>query len=171
MTKISLLVIACCISLSAFGQLSQGEGESIMLADKKFSCYLPKYFEIQEKPPGVIHRASGTFVIAVKIPTEQARKISASSQGLSRSFFEDPRYEITSFREETSPQRHRQHGQAERKYWMAYDLQGHSFERLTVVRTKGSEQYLIIGNYPVKLKDQVAEEVKKIVESFVIHQG
>jgi len=149
----------------AFSQLSDGEGHAVNISGKQFSCYLPKYFEIQEEPPGVIHKASGTFVIVVKMPSQQ--RMTAQS-GLSRSFFEDPRYEIVNFREEQAVRR-QSHATTDKTYWMEYTLQGHSFERYTTLKIHGHDQYLIIGNYPVVLKDQVLEEVKKIMDSFVIH--
>jgi hypothetical protein len=163
MLRYSLSAIALLISGIAFGQLSKGEGHSVTIAARKFSCYLPKFFEIQEQPPGVIHKASGAFVIGVKVPSD---KRVPPHEGLQRSFFEDPRYEIVTLREE---QDHLKHGSKNRSYWMHYKIQGFDFERYTTLVAKGEDQYLIIGNYPVRLKDQVQEEVRKIMESFTIH--
>ncbi len=163
MLRAQLLAVAMCVSGLAFSQLSKGEGHTIKLSDGKFSCYLPKYFEIQDQPTGVIHKASGTFVIAVKVPGD--RKLSLQG-GLERDFFEDPRYDIISLREEPS---HKRHVAGGRLYWMHYKLQGFDFERYTALVSHGEERYLIIGNYPVKLKDQVHEEVIKVMESFRLH--
>lgn len=149
--------------LLAFAQLSKGEGKPVTLHDTKFSCYLPKYFEIQDNPPGVIHKASGTFIIAVKVPGDKRTSL---QEGLPRSFFEDARYEILSLAEEND-QRFR--GTHRRSWLMRYKIQGYEFERYTTLVVHGHEQYLIIGNYPMKLKDQVVEEVKRIMESFTIH--
>jgi hypothetical protein len=162
MLRIPLLALALCISCTAFAQLSKGEGESVSLPGKRFSCYLPKFFEIQEQPPGVVHKASGTFIIAVKVPSD--RKVSVQ-EGLPHSFFEDPRYEIVSLREEQQP---KGHSVDTRSYWMQYKIQGYDFERYTTLVRRGEEQFLIIGNYPVKLKDQVQKEVKQVMDSFTI---
>lgn len=163
MLRLPLLAVCMCISAFAFGQLSKGEGKIIEIPGGKFSCYLPKYFEIQDRPTGVIHKASGSFVIAVKVPDD--KKLSVQG-GLQREFFEDPRYEIITLREETA---HKHHASDARSYWMKYKIQGFEFERCTTLVTHGEERYLVIGNYPVKLKDQVHEEVVKIMESFRIH--
>lgn len=162
MLRYHFLVVAMCISCTAFAQLSKGEGKSISISDKKFSCYLPKYFEIQEEPPGVIHKASGTFVIAVKVPP--GKNLSAA-EGLQRSFFEDSRYEIIALTEEKG---HKTHGPNTRTYFMRYRMKGVDFERYTTLVGHGHAQYLIIGNYAVKLKDQVVDEVRKVMESFSI---
>ena len=162
MLRIPLLALALCVSCTAFAQLSKGQGESVNLPGKRFSCYLPKFFEIQEQPPGVVHKASGSFIIAVKVPSD--KKVSVR-EGLPRSFFEDPRYEIVSLREEEQ-QKH--YGVDSRSYWMQYKIQGYDFERYTTLVGRGEEQFLIIGNYPVKLKEQVQQEVKQVMESFTI---
>lgn len=162
MLKYHFLAVALCISCAAFGQLSKGEGQSVTLSGNRFSCYLPKYFEIQDEPPGVIHRASGTFIIAVKVPP--GKKLVAQD-GLSRDFFEDSRYEILSLTEEKGLRRH---GPNTRSYLMRYRMKGIEFERYTSLVGHGQEQYLIIGNYAMKLKNQVIDEVKKVMESFAI---
>lgn len=167
MLRYYLLVVVLCASGTAFGQLSKGEGETVMLAGKQFSCYLPKYFEVQEEPPGVIHKASGTFIIAVKVPQEKKMTLQhGGGGGLDRSFFEDPRYTILSLEKEESGQ-HRMAGHTE-TWRMRYNLQGYEFERYTTLVTHGQEQYVIIGNYSMILKDQVLEEVKKVMASFKI---
>lgn len=162
MFRYSLLAVALCISSVAFGQLSKGEGQSVSILGDKFSCYLPKYFEIQEEPPGVIHKASGTFIIAVKVPPGKALSV---QDGLQRSFFEDSRYEIISLAEEKI---HQTQGQNSRSWLMRYKIKGYEFERYTTLVGHGQEQYLIIGNYSMKLKEQVVEEVKKVMASFTI---
>ena len=161
MLRNPLLVLAFFMPCVGFAQLSKGEGKSVTLKDSKFSCFLPKYFEIQEQPPGVMHKASGTFIIAVKVPGE--KKI--SHEGLHRSFFEDPRYEILSLTEENDAKPQGTHSQA---WLMRYKIKGNEFERYTALVIHGDEQYLIIGNYSMKFKDQVVAEVKKVMESFTI---
>lgn len=162
MFRYPLLAIALSFSCAASGQLSKGEGQTITIQNARFSCYLPRYFEIQEEPPGVIHKASGTFVIAVKVPP--GKKVSMQ-EGLQRSFFEDSRYEVMSLSEE---KHHKTHGPNSRTYLMRYSLEGFEFERYTSLIGHGQDQYLIIGNYSMKLKNQVLEEVKKIMASFTI---
>jgi hypothetical protein len=51
---------------------------------------------------------------------------------------------------------------------MRYKIKGYEFERYTALVIHGDEQYLIIGNYSMKFKDQVVAEVKKVMESFTI---
>src|SRR5690606_14941206 len=161
MLRALLLAIIWCAAFPAIGQLSKNQGHTVKISGHRFSCYLPQYFEIQEQPPGVIHKASGSFVIVVKVPDD--RKVS-TAHGLQRSFFEDPRYEILSLSEDKEVKRR---DAGHHTYRMLYNLQGFEFERLTTLVTKGDDQYLIIGNYSVKFKDQVQEEVKRIMESFV----
>ena len=162
MFRYPLLAMALSISTMAFGQLSKGEGQSVTIPGNQFSCYLPKYFEVQAEPPGVIHKASGTFIIAVKVPP--GKKVSMQ-EGLQRSFFEDSRYEILSLTEEKN---HQTHGPNSRSYLMRYKLEGFEFERYTSLIGRGQDQYLIIGNYSMILKEQVLEEVKKVMTSFII---
>jgi hypothetical protein len=163
MFRYPILALGLFIPCLAVAQLSKGEGKSVTLAGKKFSCYLPNYFEVQETPPGVIHKASGTFIIAVKVPSE--KKVSAAL-GLQRSFFEDPRYEILSLTEVGDEKHNQTHGWS---WLMRYKIQGYEFERYTRLLVHGDEQYVVIGNYSLKLKNQVVDEVKKVMESFTIH--
>lgn len=171
MIRLLLLATALLGVNTAFAQLSDGEGHMITLPGKQFSCFLPQHFEVQENPPGVIHKVSGTFVIVVKMPSQpqQQQQRMTAQGGLPRSFFEDPRYEITDFREESAVSRQSHSQSSDKTYWMEYSLQGHSFGRYTTLKVHGQDQYLIIGNYPVVFQDQVLEEVKKIMSSFVIH--
>lgn len=166
MWRYFLLAVALTVSYVCRGQLSKGEGSFVDIAGGKYACYLPKYFEVQKEPPGVIHKASGAFVIAVKVPSD--KRVSAH-EGLSRSFFEDPRYEIVTLKEETATRHNKSHG-PRTSYWMHYQLQGFDFERYTTLVTHDGEQYLLIGNYPVVFKDQVQEEIRKIMGSFRIHK-
>lgn len=166
MLRYPLLVLGLLVPCFAFAQLSKGEGESITIPGKKFTCYLPKYFEIQEQPPGIIHKASGTFIIAVKVPQEKKASL---QEKLPRSFFEDPRYEILSLTEvKDQNDLQKRHGASRQSWLMRYNLQGYEFERYTTLVAHGEEQYLIIGNYSMKLKGQVLEEVKKVMASFTI---
>ena len=161
MLRKPLFVLAFLMPYVAFAQLSKGEGKSVTLKNNKFSCFLPQYFDVQEDPPGVMHKASGTFVIAVKVPSE--KKI--AQEGLQRSFFEDARYEILSLTEENDA---RPQGTHSHSWLMRYKMKGFEFERYTTLVTNGEEQYLIIGNYSMKFKNQVVDEVKKVMESFTI---
>lgn len=135
----------------------------IKIPKTSFECYLPKYFTVQEDPSGVIHSASGTFVIAVKVPPDKRMDM---NEGIPRSFFENPAYEIVSLKEEDAPLRIKRTNS--RMYWMRYRIRGHEFERHTVLVNSTGGQYLLISNYTVKLRDQVLEEVEKILTSFKI---
>ena len=72
-----------------FGQLSKGEGSAVSIGEKRFECFLPKDFSVQHDPPGVMHKETGTFVVAIKIPANQK---TLAVDGLPRSYFEDSRY-------------------------------------------------------------------------------
>lgn len=153
--SVILLLICPCL---CFAQLSKGEGAMMTVPGKTMRCYLPQHFKLQSEPPGVIHKESGTFVIAVKVPAEKRASV---QHGLSRSFFEDPRYQIVSLTEEKAV--------AQGKFYtMLYTMNGYEFERKTMLVQFGVEQYLIIGNYSTKFKDQVEDEVNKVMANFVI---
>lgn len=171
MSKYLFLAVTLLMPCLAFPQLSKGEGKTVTISDGKFSCYLPKYFEIQENPPGIMHTASGTFIIAVKVPEEKNMSLQRSGGGLDRSFFEDPGYKILSLEKQSAAlQRHAGPHAGPRETWlMRYELEGFEFERYTTLVTHGHEQYVIIGNYSMILKNQVVEEVRKAMESFKIH--
>lgn len=162
--KLPLAIIILVWPSIGFCQLSKGEGNMITLPGKTIRCYLPQHFKMQSEPPGVVHSESGTFVIVVKVPPQ---KRMAAQDGLPRSFFEDPRYQILSLNEETSSApAARSRG---RLYTMLYTINGYEFERKTLLMTVGQEQYLIIGNYSTKFKPQVLEEVEKVMANFTIH--
>ena len=156
-----LLVVFFALPSVSFAQLSKGEGGMITIPGKPIRCYLPKHFTIQSEPAGVVHKESGTMVIAVKIPAE---KRSSTQQGLSRNFFENPGYQIVSLNEEESTALYT----GAKLYTMLYTIQGYEFERRTLLLNVGIEQYLIIGNYPTRFKPQVIEEVDKIMSNFII---
>jgi hypothetical protein len=160
--NLSLALILTCPSI-AFAQLSKGDGDMVTLPGKNIRCYRPQHFKIQSEPPGVIHKESGTFVILVKVPQEKRVSL---IEGLPRSYFEDPRYEILSLDEGKESALHRHDGR--RLYTMRYMLNGFEFERHTILLNSGNEQYLIIGNISVKFRPQVMEEVEKVMANFVI---
>lgn len=163
MLKNLFLVLILTYPSIAFTQLSKGDGDMVTLPGKNIRCYRPQFFKIQSEPPGVIHKESGTFVIVVKVPPEKRVSI---NDGLSRSFFEDPRYEILSLSEGKSASLGRH--DPSRLYTMRYTLDGFEFERHTLLINSGTEQYMIIGNYSTKFKPQVMEEVEKVMANFVI---
>jgi hypothetical protein len=162
-----LLVIFIAVTMASpgvgYAQLSKGEGMMATIPGKTFKCYVPKYFVVQAQPPGIMHKESGTFVIALKVPAE---KRSSVKEGLSREFFEDPRYKILSLHEEDSSiYRLSEKGKL---YTLRYTIRDFEFERKTLLVNIGSEQYLIMANYSVKFRKFVRDEVDKVMANFII---
>jgi hypothetical protein len=132
----------------------------VRIPHTSFEFFLPKHFTVQENPPGVVHAASGTFVIIVKVPDTKRMNV---QKEIPRSFFENPGYTLLSLKEEDAWLKMKR-SQC-RMYCMKYAVQGHEFERYTAVIDTGEGQFLVIGNYATKLKNQVHEEVEKIMAS------
>ncbi len=157
------LVVVMTFPVVSVAQLSKGEGAMATVPGKNLRCYLPKHFVIQNEPPGVMHKESGSFVIAIKVPAE---KRASTKEGLSREFFEDKRYKLTSFHEkDSSVHKFNTKGKL---YTIRYIIQDFEFERKTLLVTVANEQYLIIGNYPVKYAGYVKEEIEKVMANFII---
>lgn len=160
--KLFFVLLLACPSIG-LAQLSKGEGEMATIPGKTIRCYRPDHFVIQAEPPGVIHKETGTFIVAVKVPPEKRVSIEES---LPQRFFEDSRYTITSFQENKLSSFHHQH--QGKIYTMLYTIQNFEFERHTMIVNVGRDQYMIIGNYYAKFKPQVVEEVKKVMANFII---
>ncbi|MEO1050958.1 MAG: hypothetical protein AAFX87_10030 [Bacteroidota bacterium] len=145
----------------AVAQLSKGVGETKSVPNTSCQIYVPQHFEIKTgEAPGVIHKASGTFIVFVKVPDNQPYNIDT---GLSKSFFEeDSRMQVEYYQEEDSNELVKREG---RLYRTKYKLQGHDFERLTMLIEHDRERYLLIGNYAAVFKNQVEEEVLQVISS------
>ncbi len=148
---------------TSYGQLSEGIGETINVPNTNITTYLPKHFKVKTgEAPGVMHHESGTFVILIEVPDGEQISV---NQGLSQSFFQTPGIDLLTLQEQDAKDVLHRKG---RLYQTAYNLQGYGFERMTFLFKKGSQHYLIIGNYSDQLKDQVFEEVVSVMQSMSI---
>ena len=145
----------------SFAQLSEGEGSVASVPNTNIQLYLPNHFVVKEgESPGAMHHASGTFIVVVKVPENQSFTLES---GLPESFFsKDSRMNVSLVEEKDSNEILGREG---RLYFTKYQLIGYEFERLTLLMKHEDDHYLVIGNYAVKLKDQVEEEVIKVMQS------
>lgn len=143
-------------------QLSHGEGEVKKIPETEFSCYVPKYFEIQTKPPGIIHKTSGTFIVIIAMPDDKKVDLEKS---LTKEYFRDQHYTLTSFSEE-GKFKSKEFKYKHKLYRMKYTIDSYEFERVVAIAQVGSRQYMIVGNFASLVREQVEEEVMKTIKSF-----
>lgn len=146
-----------------YAQLSKGEGEVVKVGNGKYQMYLPQYFRIQEQPPGVIHRASGTFICIVEVPKEQQAKLSGQKSETQDMLVDDRMAKVV-FQESKAVAQLADAKEGD-TYLMTYELQGFTFERINTFREYNGKKYLILANYHTKIKSKVYEEVIQIIKS------
>ena len=157
--KFSLLFLSLIIAAQSFGQLSEGQGEKQIIANGMISIYVPKYFKLNDDPPGLIHNTSKTMVFIIKVPRDKHEQINA---GKGNQLLVDPSMQKLKM----EPRKGMALGRVKKDVeYMQFEISGVQFERInSYVKHKG-EIYLLMANYAVKLKSQVYEEVKEIYGS------
>ena len=155
-----LLFTFSTMGLSAFGQLSEGQGQLKAIPSSPWKMYVPKHFRIQEDPPGVVHLASGTMVVVLEIPED--KKV-GPGRSMPESFMVDSRMEKVKRWEDNFTMRGSAVSQKGRLQCMSYTIDNYEMERLSLLMERKGKQYLVMGNYFVTYKSQVLKEVKKIM--------
>ena len=153
---------------TALAQLSDGKGAMTFLPKLNCSVYLPQHFKVMENGSGVIHNTTGTMVYIGKIPGEQKTTATARSSQSIRDMLVDERMTDVKFNtvERARSASSRQKGAGnEQVYQMSFKLQQVDFERINVIIPYKSDQYLVTANYFTRYKDNVKQEVNKIIES------
>ena len=130
------------------------------IPSSSWKMYVPKHFRIQEDPPGVVHLASGTMVVVLEVPED--KKV-GPGRSMPESFMVDSRMEKVKRWEDDFTIRSSAVSQRGRLQCMSYTIDNYEMERLSMLMERNGKQYLVMGNYFVTYKDQVLEEVKKIM--------
>jgi len=129
---------------------------------------LPRHFKVMDNGAGVMHNATGTIVTIVKVPSDKKSVVASRSSQSMRDILVDPRMTDVQFRAMDQARSTAARGKAasdEQIYEMSYKLQDIDFERINIIIPYKRDQYLVVANYTIRYKDQVKEEVDRIIKS------